>query len=119
MKTAQLPLIEALSLDCSKDSTPSIHTRNFVPPSSQAQVVALLALRFGPQPLAQLQRIAGIDDGAVLLADLRRLGLALHCREVPMVGDSGEARTCTVCTLTPRDARCIDRWIMAKGREHG
>lgn len=119
MKSTQLSLIEELSLDRIKDSIPTTPTSKFIPPSSVPHALALFALRSGPQPLERLQRIADANDGATLLADLRKLGVELVCHEVPeVVAGNAEGRTCTVCMLTAGAVRRIDRWLKAKGGKH-
>jgi hypothetical protein len=118
MKKTQLPLIEELSLDHLEGSTSSRPSRKFIAPSTLPLALALLALLSGPTPLEQLQQIAGAEDSAVLIADLRQLGVALHCHDVPVFDDYSEISSCTVCALSVTDGHRIQRWIKTSGGGH-
>ena len=119
MKTAQLPLIEELSLAHIKDSTPSSPVRKFTAPPELPHAFVLLALLLSPQPLHQLQKIAGANDGPGLIAELRELGLQLHCHEVPEPDVHGSKGRYTVYELSTADARHVKRWLKREGAKHG
>lgn len=119
MKTAQLPLYEELSLAHIKNSTSSSPVRKFTVPPELPHAFVLLALLLSPQPLNQLQKIAGAKDGAMLIAELRELGLQLHCHEVPEPDVRGSNHRYTVCELSTADARRVKRWLKREGAKHG
>lgn len=115
MKLAQLPLIEELSLACNTDVTPSRPARKFVVPSSLPHSFMLMALLSGPMPLEKLLQMAGSDDGAALIFELRQFGVELLCHEVPVFDIEGNIGFCTVCTLTLADTRRVKRWLQRGG----
>jgi hypothetical protein len=118
MNMAQLSLIAELDLVPLRGFTPSRLARKFTPPESLSYALALLALLSGPLPLAQLQMLAGVDDGNALVGALRQLGLEMPCHSVPEMDTDGKVRCRAVCVLTKADVRRVNRWLKKRGSDH-
>jgi hypothetical protein len=117
VKTAQLPLIEELSLDYAKEFAYPRPARKFTAPSSLPYALALLALLSGPQPLEQLQLLVGVYDCDALIAALRQFGLEMPCHQIPELDADDQVRHRTVCVLTKADTRRVNNWIKSSKTE--
>jgi hypothetical protein len=109
MKKGQLPLIAALALGDTEESTATSPVRKFSGTSNQRHLRALEALLRGPVARESLDRVAGASNGPELVAELRRRGLDVPCHRVPCLDRDGFVVRPGVYALTSADVRKVHK----------
>lgn len=110
--SSQLSLIEQLSPSlASTTGTPGRTRRRPLSAVSANHGAALECLLQGPAPLFKIARAAGEPNEEKVIQDLRALGLDLPTVVIPLPTTDALASVVTVCRLSDRDARTVQKYI--------
>lgn len=91
----------------------------FIGTENPRHLRVLHALLRRPMPREQIDREAGCSNGPDLVAELRRLGLALPCPHAPVIDRDGREVQRGIYHLTPTDRRKIREWLVVRGGGRG
>lgn len=110
MKKGQLPIFAELTLADNEDSTAKVAGK-FAGTDNLMHLAVIHALLIRPRKHEEIDCIAGASLGLDVIADLRRFGLNILCRETPEIDRNGYPIQIVVYALDDNDRRKLAAWM--------